>query len=297
MQSPYMEKAPENLEQDWLFIICPSGKRRIIVAANDITQTYKDGGATDLKFKSCLPSGNPGLAEIHKYDDLTILDSLYCPDKKCFYIIDMLHWKHYPYYETEAEFRFFCLPDKFSELKSPSEVSANNEYPLELLEKHPYSQSKLESALKSAGHKVEGVLFINKSSQYVCKDSEDTFWLKLDQIEKVLGFPLPEGVEFSATSEEDDKKKEEWETRQKLRADREAAKQKQDEEEQGREKQDEEEQDREKQDEEEQDREKQESKNQDAEQDEVESPSGAAQDNDDCKETEPDQDDGVWSAA
>ena len=33
MQSMFMEKMPEDFEKEWLFAICPSGKRRLLVAA------------------------------------------------------------------------------------------------------------------------------------------------------------------------------------------------------------------------------------------------------------------------
>ncbi|XP_059156383.1 snurportin-1-like [Physella acuta] len=230
MQSLFMESPPEKFEEEWLFIVCPPGKRRVLVAANDITQSYNNAGAVDLKFKSCLPSGSELFTEVHKYDDITILDTVYSPEKKRFYVVDLLHWKHYPYYDTEAKFRFFCLPDKFSQLKEPSVVTENNEYPLELLPKLPYSRSNLETALKSTEHKIEGLLFINKFSTYICKDSSNCLWLKLDQMEKILGIPVPEGINYATTNTRDENKKAEQEERKKLRAHREAARERQEEE-------------------------------------------------------------------
>lgn len=34
MQSLFMESPPEDFEEEWLFIVCPPGKRRVLVAAN-----------------------------------------------------------------------------------------------------------------------------------------------------------------------------------------------------------------------------------------------------------------------
>ncbi|KAH9524808.1 hypothetical protein Btru_027918 [Bulinus truncatus] len=230
MLSLYMEEAPEQLEQDWYFVVCPMGSRRLLVAANDTTQSYDSKGKPDLKFNSCLPNGGQTYVNNYKYFDLTILDTIFSSELKKFYILDMLHWKHYPYYDSEAEFRYFFLKDKYSELKEPLTVSEANEYPIDLLEKVQYSQSNLESALKKFEQKVDGLLFIRKSSPYVCHDSHETFWMKLDQMEKILGYPAPEGVSFAETSEEDVRRKAEFELRMKTRLEREAAKEKQDEE-------------------------------------------------------------------
>uniref|UniRef100_A0A0B7B4X4 Snurportin-1 n=1 Tax=Arion vulgaris TaxID=1028688 RepID=A0A0B7B4X4_9EUPU len=223
MLSHFLETVPENFEEDWLCIVCPAGKRRVLVAASISTQTYRKDGKPDMTFKSCLPNGSPQQTEVMKYNDLTILDAVFCTQSKQFYIIDMLHWKHYPYYETEAEFRAFFLPEKYSQLKTPTELSENNEYPLILLEKFPCSDSSIEQALNETAYKVEGLLFINKKSIYECTDSPNSLLLRLDQLEKVLGIPVPEGLSYIRTSSEDTKWKEELIARKKLKAVREAA--------------------------------------------------------------------------
>ncbi|XP_012942283.1 snurportin-1 [Aplysia californica] len=226
MQSTFMENIPENFADEWLFVVCPPGKRRLLVAAKDFTETYNSAGAPELKFRSCLPNGSHKLCDVHKIDDLTILDTVYSPEKKRFFIVDLLHWRHYPYYDTEAEFRFFVLPSKYSELDRPTEIDDDNEHPLELLEKYPCTLEKIEEVLKSTTFKVEGLLFIKKDSLYVTKDSEEVLWLKLDKMEKVLGVKVPEGVTFANTNSRDEKRRTEQEDRKKLKLERMAARQK-----------------------------------------------------------------------
>ncbi|XP_055874332.1 snurportin-1-like [Biomphalaria glabrata] len=230
MQSVFMDNAVEGLNQDWLFVVCPTGNRRLLVAANDVSQSYDNEGKPDLKFVSCLPNGGPEFIANYKYDDLTILDTIYNPELKTFFVLDMLHWKHYPYYETEAEFRYFFLQDKYSELKNPTVVSERNQHAIELLQKIPYTANSLESALKNFGKQVGGVLFTNKTCQYLCHDNYDSLWLRLDQMENVLGLSVPDGVTFVATTDDDVRLKSELHQREKLRLDREAAKERQDEE-------------------------------------------------------------------
>lgn len=226
-----MESMPENFETEWLFVVCPPGKRRLLVAAHESTESYNNAGAPELKFMSCLPSGSEHLGEVHKADDLTILDTVYSAEQKKFYIVDVLHWKHYPYYDTEAEFRFFVLPTKYSELKDPTEKKDTvNEYPLELLQKYPCSVQKIGEVLQEAKSKVEGLLFIKKDSLYVTKDSEEVLWLKLDQLKSILDIDIPEGIEYAQTNSKDERKKQEQEDRKKLREARNAAKDKADEE-------------------------------------------------------------------
>ncbi|GFR96606.1 snurportin-1 [Elysia marginata] len=225
MQSIFMESKPEDFEESWMFAVCPSGKRRIIVAADETTQSYNSTGASDAKFKSCLPNGNEAFNEVHKLQDLTILDTMLNNEEKKCYIIDMMHWRHYPYYDTEADFRFYCLADKYSELKKPTEIHAENEYSLHLLPKLPCSQKSIGEALEQAKNdsvKVEGLLFINKSSLYATKDSSDSQWLRLDKMEEILGFAPPEGLDFQTTSSRDDRKRQEQEERQKLKEQRDA---------------------------------------------------------------------------
>ncbi|CAG5118719.1 unnamed protein product [Candidula unifasciata] len=213
MESHFLEAVPNNFQDEWLCIACPAGKRSLLVAANNMTQLYTKEGQPDLKFKSCLPNGSHLQNEVMKYHDLTILDSVYCPEKKKIYILDLLHWKHFPYYETEAEFRTYFLPQKFALLKNPGEVSENNEVNI-LLHFH---------ALKMISNQVEGLLFINKKSTYECSDSPNSLFLRLDQLEKFLGVSVPEGVTFTETSPNDARWKEELEERKKVQAAREQA--------------------------------------------------------------------------
>uniref|UniRef100_A0A2C9M5E1 Snurportin-1 n=1 Tax=Biomphalaria glabrata TaxID=6526 RepID=A0A2C9M5E1_BIOGL len=68
MQSVFMDNAVEGLNQDWLFVVCPTGNRRLLVAANDVSQSYDNEGKPDLKFVSCLPNGGPEFIANYKYD-------------------------------------------------------------------------------------------------------------------------------------------------------------------------------------------------------------------------------------
>ncbi|GFO30562.1 snurportin-1 [Plakobranchus ocellatus] len=225
MQSLFMETKPENLEEEWLFVVCPPGKRRLLVAADGITQNYNNGGMAGSKFKSCLPNGSQVFDEVHKIEDLIVLDTIYNSEDKKYFIIDLLHWRHYPYYDTEAEFRFFCLADKFSQLKNPTEITSDNEYSLNLLPKLQCSQSSIEQALQQAKEnsvKIDGLLFINKFSLYESIDSPNCLLLRLDKMETILGFPPPEGLDFVETSSKDTKKKQEQEEWKKLKAQRDA---------------------------------------------------------------------------
>ncbi|RUS91915.1 hypothetical protein EGW08_000317 [Elysia chlorotica] len=225
MQSVYMEAKPENFESEWMFAVCPTGRRRVIVAADETTQSYNSSGTSDAKFKSCLPSGSEAFHEVHKLQDLTVLDTMFDSEAKKCYIIDMMHWRHYPYYDTEADFRFYCLADKYSELKKPTEITENNEVVF-LLNFCFSAISRMPNFCKFTDFhhswQVEGLLFINKTSLYEPKDTSNSLWLRLDKMEEILGFAPPEGLEFEETSSRDERKKKELEERQKLKEQRDA---------------------------------------------------------------------------
>jgi len=198
-----------------------------MVAANEETEIYNSAGSPDIKFMSCLPNGSEKMVECTKVDDLTILDVVYSAEHKTISIVDILHWKHFPFYETGAEFRHFMLTGKYAELIEPTTKDTNNEYPITMIEKHPCSLSKIQEAISGADYKIEGLLFFKKESTYITKDTEDCLWLKLDKLEEVLGLSVPDGVQYSSTNSHDEKRREEQESRKKLRAERLAAKDKQ----------------------------------------------------------------------
>jgi len=221
MQSMFMVEKPDKFETDWLFFVCPPGRRRVLVASWDETEAYNSAGAADFKFNSCLPAGNKVMYkndDSHKDSDITILDAVYSAEKRKFYLVDLCHWKHYPYYETEADFRFFQLASKYADLKNPTEQKIDvNEFPLEYIPKYVPTKEKIEEVLKAWSGKVEGLIFVRKNSTYQTSYTDDSLWLKLDKMKDILDIQVPEGVEYAATNNKDEKAKRDQETRKKSR--------------------------------------------------------------------------------
>ncbi|GFR71068.1 snurportin-1 [Elysia marginata] len=113
MKSQWMEKRPEGFEKDYLTCICPLAKRRIIVAAKGSTCVYNKFGKLVDTYKSSLPNGS-GNPQGKASEETTILDCLWCGSYQKFLVIDVMHWRSQPFYDAEAEFRFFWLSDKIS---------------------------------------------------------------------------------------------------------------------------------------------------------------------------------------
>merc|ERR1719234_360065 len=75
MLSEWLVEVPEDLETNWLLLLCPEGRRNFVVAENGSTKVYSKSGKQVKSFPSNLPGGirNQGRRS-NKY---TILDCIY----------------------------------------------------------------------------------------------------------------------------------------------------------------------------------------------------------------------------
>jgi len=56
---------PEDLETNWLMLLCPEGRRNFVVAANGSTKVFSKSGKQVKSFPSNLPGGNRNQEEIN----------------------------------------------------------------------------------------------------------------------------------------------------------------------------------------------------------------------------------------
>lgn len=191
MMSVTMEYAPENLEQDFLAVICPVAKRRIVVSFMGWTCSYNKLLAMDRKFQSSLPGGNVRSVQVIKSNDLCILDCLHYKADRTFFILDLMHWKQLPYYQSEAEFRFHWINQIENEMDLVT-IHAENEYKFKAMPRIRCNQKDLYEALENAPFKVDGLLFFHKQGCYQSGTSCNVLWLPPGDIESVLGWKPPE---------------------------------------------------------------------------------------------------------
>lgn len=108
MTNEWLLETPEDLP-DWIWIPCPMGRRSLVVASNGETRAYHSKGFQRAKFQSILPNGN----YLFNYDQenrkesnkQTILDCVLNFESKTCYVLDLIKWKGYNYYEGSAGFR------------------------------------------------------------------------------------------------------------------------------------------------------------------------------------------------
>ncbi|KAK1338609.1 hypothetical protein QTO34_019263, partial [Cnephaeus nilssonii] len=93
MLSEWLIDVPSDLGQEWIVVVCPVGKRALIVASG----AYTKSGYCVNKFSSLLPGGNKRNSTTAK--DYTILDCIYSEAKQTYYILDVMCWRGHPFYD------------------------------------------------------------------------------------------------------------------------------------------------------------------------------------------------------
>ncbi|XP_062998964.1 snurportin-1 isoform X2 [Elgaria multicarinata webbii] len=124
MLSEWLIDVPPDLEPEWLLVVCPTGKRALIVASKGSTAAYTKSGFCVNRFPSLLPGGNRRNSTTGK--DYTILDCIFSEAQQTYYILDVMCWRGHPVYDCQTDFRFYWLHSKMQEEGSLGEKSRLN---------------------------------------------------------------------------------------------------------------------------------------------------------------------------
>ncbi|XP_031571924.1 snurportin-1-like [Actinia tenebrosa] len=125
MLSEWLVEVPEDLTNEWLMVVCPHGKRNLVIASNGNTSAYTKSGFRVNQFISRLPGGSP---DTLKPGDYTILDCIFNEVSSTFYVLDIMCWRGHPVYDSETEFRFYWLHTKLKEEQGLNQRSSSNPY-------------------------------------------------------------------------------------------------------------------------------------------------------------------------
>lgn len=191
MLSEWLVDIPDDLKGEWLMVICPVGKRNLVIAANGYTAAYTKSGYRVNKFSSLLPGGSP---KTLKPGDYTILDCIFNELTKTFHVLDVMTWRGHPVYDSETDFRFYWLQTKLQEEPLVTQASADNPYRFISLHHHPCDASSISEALISVTsvNEVDGLLFFHKRTHYTCGRTPLVGWLKPYMLPEILGLPVPD---------------------------------------------------------------------------------------------------------
>ncbi|KAF0770430.1 snurportin-1 isoform X1 [Aphis craccivora] len=193
MYSEWMLETPEDID-NWIAVLCPEGKRCCVIAQDNKTKTVNKFGTILNSFPSLFPYGCRISNNCPSHRKRTVLDCVYSFKLKKYYVLDIIEWMGVPYRDFEAEFRFYFIQSKLSEIQGINEKSTTNFYPFELaprmatrdlyqhlLEKFQFFPDNIE---------LDGINFYYPESMYTSGETPLVLWLKPFMIPDVLQKPV-----------------------------------------------------------------------------------------------------------
>uniref|UniRef100_G1Q2I2 Snurportin-1 n=1 Tax=Myotis lucifugus TaxID=59463 RepID=G1Q2I2_MYOLU len=192
MLSEWLIEVPSDLGQEWIVVVCPVGKRALIVASRGSTSAYTKSGYCVNKFSSLLPGGNKRNSTTAK--DSTILDCIYSEAKQTYYILDVMCWRGHPFYDCQTDFRFYWMHSKLSEEEGLGENTKLNPFKFVGLKNFPCTPESLGKVLSmDFPFEVDGLLFYHKQTHYSPGSTPLVGWLRPYMVSDILGVAMPAG--------------------------------------------------------------------------------------------------------
>ncbi|CAH2273369.1 snurportin-1 isoform X1 [Pelobates cultripes] len=192
MLSEWLIEIPPDLAELWLLVVCPVGKRSLIVASRGSTAAYTKSGYCVNRFPSLLPGGNRHNSSTGK--DYTILDCIFNEETRTYYVLDVMCWRGHPVYDCQTDFRFYWLQSKLQEHEDLCEISKRNPFKFVGLDNFPCSLESVHNVLmQEFPYKVDGLLFYHKHTHYTPGSTPLVGWLRPYMAPEILGFPTPPG--------------------------------------------------------------------------------------------------------
>jgi len=190
MLSEWLVDVPVDLATDWLLVVCPVGKRALIVASKGSTAAYTKSGYCVNRFPSLLPGGNRHNSAMGK--DYTILDCFYSEVDRTYYILDVMCWRGHPVYDCPTEFRFYWLESKVQETDGLSDIAKRNPFKFVGLKSTACSPESIQQALAAEyNFKVDGLLFYHRQTHYTPGSTPLVGWLRPYMVAEIMGMEVP----------------------------------------------------------------------------------------------------------
>ncbi|XP_067292784.1 snurportin-1 isoform X1 [Pseudorasbora parva] len=191
MLSEWLVDIPADLSSDWLMVVCPVGKRSLVVASKGSTSSFTKSGYCVNRFPSLIPGGNRHNSALGK--DYTILDCIYSDVDRTYYILDVMCWRGHPVYDCSTEFRFYWLQSKVEEAEDLSEISKINPFRFVSLNNISCSTESIQKALAHEyNFTVDGLLFYHKETHYTPGSTPLVGWLRPYMVADILGIEVPQ---------------------------------------------------------------------------------------------------------
>ncbi len=147
MLSEWLVEKAHDFQNEWYLVLCPIGKRCLVVANKGQTKAYSRTGYLMNSFPSLLPGGNRRTAKDHKEN--CVIDCIFSETERIFYILDVMTWNSSTFYECDTEFRFFWLESKvngeYSDIRQKTKL---NPYEFHVLKHFGCSDQQIKEALR-----------------------------------------------------------------------------------------------------------------------------------------------------
>lgn len=190
MLSEWMRAVPADIVENWLFTVCPVGKRCLVVSSRGTTAAYRRNGSSLTRFPSSLPGGarhRRGTSQ-----DYALLDCVFDEVEGVFFVLDMLCWRGVPVIDSDVDFRTYWTMTKFQEDYGEPERSAMNPFRFVPLPRVPCTPHNLMQAAATAyPYPVDGFLFFHREGHYVTGVSPLVTWLKPEMLPDMFGVSMP----------------------------------------------------------------------------------------------------------
>uniref|UniRef100_T1ILI8 Snurportin-1 n=1 Tax=Strigamia maritima TaxID=126957 RepID=T1ILI8_STRMM len=193
MLSEWLVDVPDDLDTNWYFMLCPIGRRCLVMTNKGHTVAFSRNGHFLKQFSSHLPGGNNH--EQKSRNEYTTLDCVLSATEHTFYVLDIMCWKGHPVYDSETEFRFYWLNEKLSEVPEISCQTLINPYRFIPLQFFQYSSLEMHRVMSSPAPfqvDLDGILFYHKQTHYVSGPTPLVNWLKAYMIPEVLDVDVME---------------------------------------------------------------------------------------------------------
>ena len=189
MLSEWLVTIPEDFSTDWVLVLCPIGKRCLVVSNKGQTKAYSRTGYLMATFPTALPGGNRKHSRDCKQH--CIIDCIYCESQRIYYVLDVMEWNGQYFHDCDTEFRFFWLHSKLeTECSQVSQRTNLNPCPLVPLKRYRSTETDIVCSLKEdqpfPSSSLDGLLFYHKKSFYTPGVSPLVNWLKPHMVTDVL---------------------------------------------------------------------------------------------------------------
>ncbi|XP_015929325.2 snurportin-1 isoform X1 [Parasteatoda tepidariorum] len=195
MLSEWLVDVPDDMAALWYLVLCPVGKRSLVVASRGKTKVYTRSGYRVNTFYSLLPGGNWRIEGSGRA--YTILDCIFDESNKTYYILDVMCWKSHPCYDSDTEFRFYWRNTKIEETPEVKTISDDNQYKFIPLPHYDCDTETLKKTLQDPlpfPSKLDGLLFYHRKTHYISATTPLVGWLKAYMVPEMLNIEVPSSL-------------------------------------------------------------------------------------------------------